>query len=466
MAENKNKKSRSEKERIKNITEIVHPHGAETADADDTADDSEERKRARHEHQESLERRRRIRMRKRFSAFAKLVAAFVIILALAFCVITVKNLNTGTGHDNSGVAAYDKGDYDTAVKEFKEAVSYDTKNAGYYIHLGMAYIGQKSYDEALGYFKQASACAENDTEKILTARGQGLAYLYQGSYKDAAASFDTALSYSGKSLTADLQEDMLYYQAEAYESLSDYKSAVVSYTDILKITGSDAMALMKRGLAYEKLEDYSAAETDLYAAVKKSKKSYAVYKALYESLQKQGKTDEAKKVLEQALELSGNSGEDLYYRGTIYLDLSDTANAGSMFDKSYAKGYKAALLGKGEISIKSEDYKSACAYYEKYFSEAGSSSSDTGLGAKAYNQYALCLIKLGRYDDAVTACQSGLAYNSRDTEASLTFNLIVAYEDLEQWEKAYSTAKTYHEKYPDDANGTHEFEFLESRMAQ
>ena len=40
------------------------------------------------------------------------------------------------------------------------------------------------------------------------------------------------------------------------------------------------------------------------------------------------------------------------------------------------------------------------------------------------------------------------------------------YEKLLQWEDAYAAMKTYHEMYPDDPKGNHEFEFLESRIAQ
>lgn len=96
------------------------------------------------------------------------------IAALVVTVFSVKNYNSGSRHDNKGMNAYESGDYDTAVNEFKEAISYDGSNADYYIHLGMAYVEQKSYDEALGYFNQAEGCAENDDQKALLNRGRGL----------------------------------------------------------------------------------------------------------------------------------------------------------------------------------------------------------------------------------------------------------------------------------------------------
>ena len=41
------------------------------------------------------------------------------------------------------------------------------------------------------------------------------------------------------------------------------------------------------------LQDYASAEKDLYAAIKQSRKSYAVYRTLYSALEAQSKDDEA-----------------------------------------------------------------------------------------------------------------------------------------------------------------------------
>ena len=91
---------------------------------------------------------------------------------------------------------------------------------------------------------------------------------------------------------------------------------------------------------------------------------------------------------------------------------------------------------------------------------------DASLAAKAYNQYAVVLLAKGEYEKAAQACESGLTYNDRESDAALSFNLIVSYEHLEQWEDAYNTAKTYVSKYPEDTKGQKEYQFLESRVTQ
>ena len=461
------KDTESDRSRIKNITNKVHPEYEvpKKRPARRTEEDEEmARKRAearrRRQHQE---RRRKIIRRRKQKQALRLVAACLVIAALVVTVFSVKNYNSGSRHDNKGMNAYESGDYDTAVNEFKEAISYDGSNADYYIHLGMAYVEQKSYDEALGYFNQAEGCAENDDQKALLNRGRGIACLYQGDYQTAIKWFGDALNISSQS--NDIRIDTLYYKAEAEQKSGDYQAAVQSYGQIIDLK-DDAGTRMLRGMAYMQLQDYASAEKDLYAAIKQSRKSYAVYRTLYSALEAQGKDDEAKQVLNDALQLSGSSGEDYYNRGMIYVDLQDYTNAADMLNKSYDKGYKAALLGLGELSYTQQDYDTALTYYGKYFDEVDISSVDASLAAKAYNQYAAVLLAKGEYEKAAQACESGLTYNDRESDAALSFNLIVSYEHLEQWEDAYNTAKTYVSKYPEDTKGQKEYQFLESRVTQ
>ena len=461
------KDTESDRSRIKNITNKVHPEYevSKKRPARRTEEDEEmarKRAEARRKKQHQERRRKIIRRRKQKQAL-RLVAACLVIAALVVTVFSVKNYNSGSRHDNKGMNAYESGDYDTAVNEFKEAISYDGSNADYYIHLGMAYVEQKSYDEALGYFNQAEGCAENDDQKALLNRGRGIACLYQGDYQTAIKWFGDALNISSQS--NDIRIDTLYYKAEAEQKFGDYQAAVQSYGQIIDLK-DDAGTRMLRGMAYMQLQDYASAEKDLYAAIKQSRKSYAVYRTLYSALEAQGKDDEAKQVLNDALQLSGSSGEDYYNRGMIYVDLQDYTNAADMLNKSYDKGYKAALLGLGELSYTQQDYDTALTYYGKYFDEVDISSVDASLAAKAYNQYAAVLLAKGEYEKAAQACESGLTYNDRESDAALSFNLIVSYEHLEQWEDAYNTAKTYVSKYPEDTKGQKEYQFLESRVTQ
>ena len=471
MADSSRKNTRSDRDRIRNITDRVNGPDVNLDAPEERLTGSElaKRKEAQRHRQAVMERRRRIRRKKRVIAYFKLLLAFLIIAGIAIGAFVVKNYHAGSDHDNKGMEAMQNGNYELAVREFKEAVSYDQDSASYLIHLGMAYAAEGSCEEALGYFTQADGCARTDEERVLSLRGRGIACLYQGDGESAAEAFSQALSYEQEAVTPDLRKDILYYQAEAYERMSDPANAVSAYTKILELSGDEVVALMKRGLAYEQMGDDANAVKDLRQTIKKSKKSYAVYRALYQSLSRQGKDEEAKAVLQEALELAGTTAEDLYYQGIIYTELGEKDKAKELLQQSYAKGYAPALAGQGEAAYLAGEYKEACSFFEKYFSGTGDNQTqteNTSLDAASWNQYALCLMELSRYEDAVKACQTGLDLQDRATDQALRFNLATAYEKLQQWEDAYAVMKAYHEMYPDDAKGTHEFEFLESRVVQ
>lgn len=453
---------KNDRSRIHNITEDVSSGslGEEQEKEILRQQHEQERKRVRKRHLESLERRRKIRRRRRIRRVIIICLLIVVALAAVLAIRTVTNFNTGSRHDSKGMSAYEDGDYDTALQEFKEAISYNEQDADYYTHLSMAYIEKSSYEEALGYLSQAEACAENDIQRCLVWRGRAIAYMGSGQYDQAAQACAQALDYAGNK-KKDLRADILYYQAEALGKQGDFGGAAQACSDVYDLTGDDG-ALMMRGMYYSQLGEYESAEADLREAISKNRKSYGIYLNLYDILQAQGKSDEAREVLEDALTLSGSSGEANYYRGMIYLKIGDLENAQAMLDSSSEKGYAAALIGQSLLAAQKEDYKSALASCEQYLDEAD--PEDTELLAKAYNQYAVCLIHEKQYEDAVTACQEGILAGSRDTDKSLRSNLTAAYEYMGDWESAYAAAKDLYEKYPGDAQAEREFHFLESRI--
>lgn len=453
---------KGDRSRIHNITEDVSSGTLAKAQEQEALrqQQEEDRRRAKRRHQQSLQRRQKIRRRRKIRRFLLICLLIVIVIAAFFAIRTIAHFNTGSRHDDRGMSAYEDGDYDTAVQEFKEAISYNEQDANYYIHLSMAYIEKGSFEEALGYFSQAESCAEDDKQRCLISRGRAIAYSGEGLYPEAIEACGEALEYAGEK-DKDLRVDILYYQADAQTKKGDYSGAAQAYTDIYDATGDDG-ALMMRGRVYSMLGEYESAEEDLRAAIKGNRRSYGIYLKLYDVLQEQGKTEEARQVLEDALTLSGSSGEDHYYRGMIYLTIGDLESAQEMLDTSYNKGYKAALIGQSALAAEKGDYETALSVCEQFLKEG--SDSDSELLTKAYNQYAVCLLHEERWEDAAAACQEGISIGSRDTDQALRSNLVAAYEYMNDWDSAYAAAKTLYERYPGDAAAEKEFHFLESRV--
>ena len=236
-----------------------------------------------------------------------------VLLAVALvCVLfyVVRNFGEGNKLNNKGLEAYDQADYETANAYFTKAIEYDGGNGEYYMNQGMARSELKLYDDAMDSFNKALELMKRDKDIQLVYRAMGISRLYQGNYEEALNCFEQALDGKESRFSA-TEIDILYYKAETQDKAGKYVEAVMTYTQLVDAEKS-ADAYMLRGMEYVKVGDGTSAEADLRTAIKKDKKNYEIYLALYEALVSQNKTEDAKAVLNEALELGGNKAKDLF----------------------------------------------------------------------------------------------------------------------------------------------------------
>lgn len=467
MSEKEDKEKKQpvqDRDRIRNITDEVHPERAarnRKRTGGRRRNLTEEELELRSKRRKIIEKRRAIRRRQKRRRIFTIAVSCIVAVAIIVTVMVVRGFSSGSGHDQNGLEAYNNGDYDTAVSEFRQAISYDDNNAGYYIHLGMAYIEQSACDEAISSFNQALQYAKGDEQEALAYRGIGIADFVSGDYNAAVDAFNDALAL--KISDDSLETDILYYKAKAQVRNTDYNAAVDTYTQIIEIDDT-ANARILRAEVYKRQGDYENEEADLRSALEISGNSYLIYMDLYDALMEQNREDDAEAVLNEALEIGGSSKEDLFNRGMVEIHLGDYDAAESDLNQALDKGNEEALLGLGKCAAASGDYDTAIADIEKYISENGVSEDDAQLAAVTYELYASSLIGAGRYDEALQACQDGLAVGDSTTEAALTFDEAVVYEYQGDWEKAYKIMQEYVEAYPYDDKGMKEYTFLESRI--
>lgn len=458
------KRRKSGVSRIKNITENVnqtHNAGENILPVKDSkAEERRPRKKpavpGQLNHQPNRSPRPRKKRKNKKKRLLYRIAALILMLTVAVVgFITIKNYGSGSSSNQKGLNAYNVGNYEEAIALFSEALSYDNRNPEYFINLGMAQAELKKYDAALESFDLAITNTHKTVMLQKARRGKGIVYLYQGEYDEAINQFKESLADSGNHYS-ELEIDILYYLAEAQDKSGDSVGAVLSYTEIINST-DEAVAYMLRGLAYQNVGDNTNAEADLLTALEKSEKNYKVYLTLYNVLIAQDKESKALEILQEALALKSRNGEDYANKGMIYLYLEDFENAQAAFDTAREKDYNGACLGLAETAKKQKDYEGALSYYESYLAVDQSSAS-------AYNQYGVCLMKLSRYEEALTAFETGLQLNDRTAEAELMFNEATVYSYLTQWQVSYEKMKAYVEKYPDDEAAVRELAFLESRQ--
>lgn len=375
------------------------------------------------------------------------------------CVLfyVVRNFGEGNKLNNKGLEAYDQADYETANACFTKAIEYDGGNGEYYMNQGMARSELKLYDDAMDSFNKALELMKRDKDIQLVYRAMGISRLYQGNYEEALNCFEQALDGKESRFSA-TEIDILYYKAETQDKAGKYVEAVMTYTQLVDAEKS-ADAYMLRGMEYVKVGDGTSAEADLRTAIKKDKKNYEIYLALYEALVSQNKTEDAKAVLNEALELGGSKAKDLVNQGNIYLKLGDLTTAEEKLQKALDKGEVSANLGLAELSIQKTpaDYTLACQYYETYLAEVTDN-------AEAYNDYGLCLMTMEDYAKAETIFTQGVALNNRLLDRMISKNQISAAERAGHWEKALEYINVYLEKYSDDSAAVREKTFIQTRI--
>lgn len=383
-----------------------------------------------------------------------------VLLAVALvCVLfyVVRNFGEGNKLNNKGLEAYDQADYETANAYFTKAIEYDGGNGEYYMNQGMARSELKLYDDAMDSFNKALELMKRDKDIQLVYRAMGISRLYQGNYEEALNCFEQALDGKESRFSA-TEIDILYYKAETQDKAGKYVEAVMTYTQLVDAEKS-ADAYMLRGMEYVKVGDGTSAEADLRTAIKKDKKNYEIYLALYEALVSQNKTEDAKAVLNEALELGGNKAKDLVNQGSIYLKLGDLTTAEEKLQKALDKGEVSANLGLAELSVQKTpaDYTLACQYYETYLAEVTDN-------AEAYNDYGLCLMTMEDYAKAETIFTQGVALNNRLLDRMISKNQISAAERAGHWEKALEYINVYLDKYSDDSAAVREKTFIQTRI--
>jgi len=397
------------------------------------------------------------RKRRSGNIFGRMIQVLLVIALACVLFFVVRNFGEGNKLNNKGLDAYAQADYETANAYFAKAIEYDGGNGEYYMNQGMAQSELKLYDEAMASFNRALELMKRAKDIQLVHRAMGISLLYQGNYDEALEAFDKALD-GKESRFSGTEIDILYYKAETQDKAGRYVDAVMTYSQIVDAENS-ADAYMLRGMEYVKVGDGTSAETDLRTAIKKDKKNYEIYLALYEALMSQNKTEDAKAVLNEALKLGGSRAKDLVNQGNIYLKLGDLTAAEEKIQKALDKGEMSANLSMAELNMAKtpSDYALACQYFETYLAAV---TSD----AKAYNAYGLCLMEMEDYAKAETIFTQGVALNNRLLDRSISKNQISAAERAGHWEKALEYINVYLEKYSDDSVAVREKTFIQTRI--
>ena len=316
-----------------------------------------------------------------------------------------------------------------------------------------ALIQSLDYQGALAELDAAQEAGENER---LINRSRGIAYMGLTEYENAVNAFEAALQGSN-GLIQDVDFDLNYYLAAAYAKSGEYAAAEEIYNAILALRPDEEDAYFLRGNMRISLGSFEGAKEDFDKVLAMNPTNYDRLIEIYEVLDFYGYQEVGKTYLQTALD-SGSKQMNNYVIGRIYFYLGEYQKAYLALEdaKAKEKGGAKSYLYLGRSYEATGDYNYAANVYNSYLSKYEGN-------AEIYNQLGLCEIAKGEYQKALAAFQAGKELGDAAMLQSLSFNEVVAYEYLGEFEQAYALIRQYMTNYPDDEQAAREQAFLSSR---
>lgn len=319
------------------------------------------------------------------------------------------------------------------------------------INKGMEFLEQMDYNSAMESFEAALVYKEDEQ---LLYRGEGLANMGLGNYEAAVESFLNSIAYADGNVT-NLEFDTNYYLAAAYYKLGQYEEAEKIYSAIIALQNKETDAYYLRACVLLKEGSYEASIKDFEKAFSLEPDNLDLVTDAFVEMQAAGFEEEGKVYLQEFLSKKDKELKDAQ-KGTIYFYLGDYANARIYLDGALNQGDPEVSLILGKTYEQLGDMNYAAVVYQTYLD---SYAPDAAI----YNSLGICLMNQEKYDEALTAFESGINMGDSEYIQNLKYNQIVAKEYLGNFQEAKSLMQEYLAAYPDDAKAKQEYEFLQTR---
>ena len=319
---------------------------------------------------------------------------------------------------------------------------------------GYTRIDAHKYEEALVSFAAAREAGED--ERLIT-RGEGIIYLTLGEYEQAEECLTASMD-AGIGLPERLDFDTSYYLAECFTRQERYEAAAEVYDAILALHPKDMDACYLRGVAELAAGRSDDAWADFNRVMAVDPSDHDRLLNIYEALYNAGMESEGMALLQRAISDTGASMTN-YDKGRISYYLGNNAEAQSYLEQARSERDTDKLpvvIMLGRTAQKQGDYNYAVSVYKTFLGEDADHP-------EIWNQLGLCLIRMGDYDSAIAAFESGRALPDGESDRALMRNEVTAYEYSGQFQQARVLMEKYMKAFPDDKGASREYIFLSTR---
>ena len=228
--------------------------------------------------------------------------------------------NRATDHFVNGSIAESKGDYSTAIREFNQALIYDT-SAGIYFALAKNYLTINKLADALKYSKLS---VESDSSEI------EYSLLLADIYIEAREADSAAVILEKILIVDSLNVNVHYKLARLYEN-SRPLEAIKIYDRLIGIIGSDWNVLLRVAELYEKLGYKEKAAESVRGLLEIDPSNIALKKLAIDFYARNGYENEALKILDEILESLPDDLEAREKRAQIFINQNKWDEASKEF---------------------------------------------------------------------------------------------------------------------------------------
>ena len=266
---------------------------------------------------------------------------------------------TATSYRGDRVSAEQARIYDRAIADYTQAIRLEPDNAFAYTSRGVAYAGKGDYDRAIADHTQAIRLNPNFANAY---SNRGIAYAYKGDYDRAIADHTQAIRLNPNFASAYSNRGNVY----AYKGDND--RAIADHTQAIKLDPNFANAYISRGVAYVGKSDYDQAIADYTQAIRLDPDNALAYSNRGNIYTGKSDYDLAITDYTQAIRLNPNNADVYYARGIAYALKSDYDRAiadhtqAIQLNPNNADAYYArgiAYVLKGDFDLAIADYTQA-----------------------------------------------------------------------------------------------------------
>lgn len=237
-----------------------------------------------------------------------------LLLVSANCFALDKRASLALSHYIMAGVYDQSGQLQESIREYREALKADYKNAAIHTKLASSYIRNKEFDKAAA---QLNLAISLDPETVEAHALLALLYSFQNRPEEASREYEVALSNASK--LEPRNSDIYRSLAAFYLQQKRFQDAQKYYRLILEISPGDPQAHFYLGSIYDELKDRQQAEIELKAALE-AKPDYpqALNYLGYLYVEENKNLDAAEAMIRKALEIEPDNGAYVDSLGWLY----------------------------------------------------------------------------------------------------------------------------------------------------